>query len=376
MKKFFAPIVILILLLFTGVALVKICYGGGITFKDRSTASLLAASSAQRLVSLDWPPGNVAVSADKRVFFNYHPFAKADRFTNATMFELIDGKPSPYPDLAYQKHYQGVFGMTVDRQNRLWLIEPASLDHPQTVLLGFDLGTNRQILEFRFPPKTAQFAQDLRVSPDGRTIYLADTGLFKFIKPGLVVFDLASKSFRVLLRDDPTAQAEDWVIRTPLGEHKLAWGLVNFTVGIDGIELSRDGKWLYYGAMSNHELYRVPTAALLDPRLTSGQLHEQIQAAGMKPLSDGITIDAEGNILLTDIEHSGIAQLTQDGHLQTLLKKPGVIWADGIAVMPDNSIIFNDSAIPAYVDQLARPPRKEKLEAGRPYSVWKICPLK
>ncbi len=312
------------------------------------------------------------MAADGRIFFCYHPFAKAERFATPTVFELVDGAPRPYPDAAFQARYQGVFGMTVDHQQRLWFVEPASLDHDRTRLLAFDLRTNALVMEHWFPAGEARFAQDLRVSPDGQTIYLADTGLFQFTAASLIVFDVASKAHRIVLSSHSATQPQGWVIHTKLGAHKLAYGLITFAVGIDGIELSADGAWLYYGAMSHARLYKVPTAALRDPQLAPAALERQIVELGRKPLSDGITLDRAGNVLLTDIEHGGIARLDAAGRLTTLVTSLDVLWADGVVAAPNGDIVFTDSAIPAYIDQLGRPPTEASLVSARPYHIYKL----
>ena len=362
----------LALLLLAALLLVKLNYGGGKAYLDVSTVPLISQNKVETLVSLEYPPGNVSVADDGRIFFAYHPFAQVHRFNVPSVFELVAGVPRPYPDADFQKRYQGVFGMTIDKHNRLWVIEPAGLDHKKSRLLAFDLKTNAQVFEYWFPAKEAQFAQDLRVSADGQTVILADTGLFKFTPPALIVFDITAKSYRKVLSQDPSTQPQDWVIRTQNGPHKLGYGLVTFSVGVDGIEFSRDGRWLYYGAMSHQQMYKVPTAALLDATLPAQALSKQVVAVGRKPLSDGITVDAQDNILITDVENGGIARLNAKGELVTLTKSPQVVWADGIAMEPDGKVLFTDSAIPAYIDQLARPPSREKLKASSPYRIYRF----
>lgn len=354
---------------------VRVRFGGGERYPDLGTPPLVAAAAVTPLVALDYPPGNVAIAPSGRTFFNYHPFVKAERFSPATVFELVDGTPRPYPDAAFQQRYQGVFGMTVDRQGRLWFVEPASIDHERTRVLAFDLSSNALVFEHWFPVDQARFAQDLRVSPDGKTVYLADTGLFRFTPASLYVLDVATKAHRRVLGATPTTQPEDWLIHTRFGAHKLGFGLIAFAVGLDGLELSADGAWLYYGAMSHQHLYKVPTAALLDPRLSEAELAKQIVLLGQKPLSDGITLDAQGRVLITDIEHGGLARLdpgSQPARLVTLTRSPAVIWADGVVVAPNGDIVFTDSAIPAYVDQLGRPPAQAKLVASRPYHLYRF----
>jgi hypothetical protein len=268
--------------------------------------------------------------------------------------------------------------MTVDAQNRLWMIEPRGLDHARTRLLAFDLASNKLVFEHWFEGGAAQFAQDMRVSPDGKTVYLADTGLFRFTQASLMLLDVASKSTRLVLQDFAGAQQQQWVIRgsdAPGSSrpHKLGFGLVTFAVGLDGIELSADGSQMVFGAMSNDTLYRVPTAALLNAQLPAQELHAQIQAVGKKPLSDGITLDAQGRIVITDIENNGLALMRPDGQLKTLVRSRNILWADGVVRAPDGSLLFTDSAIPSYIDQLARPPSIEKLKAGAPYAIYRVA---
>jgi sugar lactone lactonase YvrE len=364
-----------VVLFIATLALVVRCrYGGGDPYPDLRTPPLVPATALTTVVALDYPPGNVAIAADGRMFFNYHPFAKAERFGGSTVFELVDGIPRPFPDASFQARYQGVFGMTVDRQQRLWFIEPAGLDHKATRVLAFDLRTNALVFEYWFPADMAQFAQDLRVSADGGTVYLADTGLFEFTRASLIVLDVSTKTPRPVLAGHPSTQPQSWVIQTKLGAHKLAYGLVTFVVGVDGIELSPDGAWLYYGAMSHEHMYKIPTSALRDSAVTPDQLGSQIVEVGRKPLSDGIAIDRDGNLLITDVEHGGIARLDARGALTTLVSSPDVIWADGVVLAPDGDVVFTDSAIPAYIDQLARPPSQETLTAARPYRIYRFHP--
>jgi sugar lactone lactonase YvrE len=348
-------------------------HGTGDFYPDTSTPAVYPEAALERVITLDFPPGNVATSRTGRVFFNYHPFAQAHRFAPAAMFELREGKAQPYPSAEHQSRFQGVFGMTVDRQNRLWLIEPRGLDHERTRLTAFDLNTNQPVFEHTFAADEAQFTQDLRVSADGKTVYLADTGLFRFTPASLLGLDVASKTHRRVLEQDASAQPQNWITQRFDGKpHKLAWGLVAFTVGLDGIEVSADGQWLYYATMSHDTAYRVPTAALNDPTLSVAQLSAKIEKVGKKPLSDGITLDPQGNLLITDIEHSAIAKLSADGKLQTLARRNDIIWSDGITMAADGSGWLTDSGIPAYLHPLALPPSLDALSAKRPYGIYRL----
>ena len=362
----------LALCLVLGLVLIKVRYGRGAPYPDLSAAPRVAAADVKTLASLDLPPGNVTSSRDGRIFFNTHPFAQSHRFTDAFLFELVDGSPRPFPDAASQSELQFVFGMTVDAQNRLWLTCPATLDRARTRLIAYDLATNHKVLDRELPRGVGRFAQDLRVSPDGQTLFLADTGAFRLTHAAIVVVDVRSWTARELLAADPSTQAQDLTIGTRAGPYRLGFGLLSFQVGVDGIALSPDGDWLYFATMSHGTLYRVRAALLLDATLPPGELARQVEKVGPKPLSDGIALAPDGAVLITDIEHGGIARLDTHGHLETLVRMEQVIWADGVHVTASGDVLFTDSAIPAYIDQLLRPPALARLRAGKPYHIYRF----
>lgn len=353
---------------------VKCRYGRGEPYPSVATAPIVPKEKVSVLVELDLPPGNLARSRSGRVFFNTHPFVRSERFASAFLFELVDGVPRPYPDAATQRDLQFVFGMTVDREERLWLTSPATLDRKTTRIQAFDLATGKRVVDRELAPEVGRFAQDLRVAPDGRTLYLADTGAFRFTHASLLVVDLADWSVREVLGDHPSTQPQGWTIRTRTGPYRIGWGLLSFVVGIDGIALSDDGQWLYYAAMSHDTLHRVPTAKLRDRSLPAAELAKAVEAVGKKPLSDGIAMAKDGSVLITDVENGGLARLTPDGTLKTLVQLEQVIWADGVVVSEGGEVMFTDSAIPAYIDPLLRPPSKARLDAGRPYRIYRFGP--
>jgi hypothetical protein len=76
---------------------------------------------------------------------------------------------------------------------------PSRAKAKQTRLLAIDMQSGALVIDYQFAPSEAGFAQDMRVSEDGATIYLADTGLFKLSKANLIVFFVAKQTSRTLL---------------------------------------------------------------------------------------------------------------------------------------------------------------------------------
>jgi sugar lactone lactonase YvrE len=357
-----------------GLLFVKLRYGGGAPYPDVNTPPLVAPSDVRTLIELEMPPGNVTSSRDGRIFFNTHPFTQSHRFTDAFLFEIVDGMKRPYPDAAAQADARFVFGMTVDGQGRLWLISPAELERDRTRIQAYDLGSNRRVIDHELPPGVGRFAQDLRVSKDGRTLFLADTGALRFTRAAILVVDVESWAAREVLANDPSTQPQDWVMRsrTPQGPHRIGFGLITFQVGVDGIALSQDGAWLYYGTMTHDTLHRIRTEHLMDPRLSPGELASRVERVGRKPMSDGIEVAEDGGVLLTDVENGSVVRIDPSGRLTTLVRDARIVWSDGINITAGGDVLLTDSSISSYTDQLMRPPKLAVLEAGRPYRIYRF----
>lgn len=350
---------------------VKVLYGGGSLYPDLGTKPLVSASRAKVLVELPLPPGMVVTTKEGRVFFTYHPFAAPLRFAKGVLFELVKGDKRPYPNQALQPKLKGMMGITVDHQGRLWLVIPGQMENKATKIMAIDLKKNEVVLTHELPKGVGGLAQDLRVSRDGKTVYLADTGMFHFIPGSLVVFDVATKKARVVLKGHPSTRPQNWKMRTHQGTHSIGFGLLTFAVGLDGIALTPDDKWLYFATMSHDSLYKIPTAALKDASLSEAALAKKIVFVSKKPLSDGIDIDPKGRIYLTDVEAGrGLSVLTTKGKLKTLFRSKEVVWADCVHVGADGRVYMTDSAIPSYLDPFLRHPSKATLDAKGPYRIY------
>ena len=126
-------------------------------------------------------------------------------------------------------------------------------------------------------------------------------------------------------------------------------------------------------SMTNSQLCRVPLASVLDPKISPADLGRKVETLGAKPMSDGITMDISGEVILSDVEHGGLMAFDlQTRKARTLVRSRDVIWADGVATGPDGSLHFTDSALSAYIGQLAGPPDKALLTARRPYFIYRL----
>ncbi|MGB0521795.1 MAG: L-dopachrome tautomerase-related protein [Flammeovirgaceae bacterium] len=369
MKKFFKVVgVIVFLLLIVLVITLRIRYGGGSYYQDLSTEPLFPSSALEIAATYHEPFGNLAVSANGRLFFTIHPESRPE--TNKVM-EWVNNKAIPYPNTEMQSsHFNTVLGMFIDNQNRLWTVDHGNHGLEEVRVSAFDLTTNQLVHDYVFPPEVAEkgsFFNDLQVSADGKRVYVADVS-FWGKNPAIAVYDMEKgKSWRTL-EGHHSVIAQDWIIQNPTKEMTFFGGLVALKPGIDGIAIDSAGEWIYYGAMTHSGLYRVPTTALDNPDLSAEDLANQVEKVADKPLSDGLSTDVQNNCYITDVEHGAIIRASPDGQLTTLVKDMEKIrWADAISFGPDSMCYFVDSAIP---DQMLQ--SKAHIQSRGPYFIYKF----
>lgn len=347
----------------------RVRYGGGEPLPDLSTAPLLGEDALEEVLSYPEPVGNVAVSPDNRLFFTVHPESRPQ---GNKLLEWVAGAAVPYPNGAVQQHlFQTVLGLVVDRQNRLWTIDNGNHGFGVARLLAFDLATGGVVHNHEFPRDIApvgSFLQDLQVSADGNSVFIADASIWRK-HPAIIVYDVAARSARRVLESHDSVSAQDYLVRNPLRDMKFLGGLVSLKAGVDGIVLDAADEWLYYGAINHDELFRVRVRDLLNPTLPAIQLENDVEKFSSKPLSDGLSADLAGNIFVTDVEHGSVMRVNPGRELATVIRSPRIRWADSLSFGPDGWLYLADSAIP---EQVLRP--KEYITSRGPYYIFRFRP--
>jgi len=362
MKKLLAVFVLALI----GLAIwLKLTFGGRVVpFPDRSTEPLLPASAVETVAELPEAPGNIAVSSDGRVFFNFHPEARP----KMKVAEWVDGKAVPFPDASFNL-FETPFSLRIDRQGRLWTLDTGfhGARHPR--LLAFGLETRKLLRRWDIPGDVAglgSYVQDFQVSPDGKHVFLADIGILSR-KPALIVYDVERNIGRRVLERDASVVDKPFLIDAKGKEMILLGGLYAMHPAVDSIGIDTSGEWLYYGPMSGERLFRVRTADLIDESLSPEQLSSRVGDYGPKPQSDGLSLDTAGNVYLCDVEHGALSILTPARELRTLVRDPRWRWPDGLSFGPEDWLYVTDSAIP---EILLRSKRHMREQA--PYYIWRL----
>jgi len=343
-------------------------YGGGEPYPDLNGAPVVAETALEVVVTSSEPIGNLAVSAEGRLFYTIHP---ESRPTGAKLLEWVDNAPKPFPSEEAQALFETPLGVVVDRQNRLWVIDHGNHGTGTPRLLAFDLETGAVVHDYQFDSSVAElgsFLQDLQLDSTGKHVFIADVSFWRK-NPGLVIYDVDARSARRVLDGDESVSPQDWLVRNPTKDMKFFGGLVVLKPGVDGIAIDRNDDWIYYGAMAHDTMFRVKVADLLDVSLTQGALAARVEPVGEKPLNDGMSTDNDGNLLITDVEHGSVMRMTPQGKLTTLVASPRIRWADALSFGPDGWLYLADSAIP---DQMLR--SKAHMKEAVPYHIFRFQP--
>jgi sugar lactone lactonase YvrE len=348
-----------------GAAILDARYGGGDAFTDRTTEPMLNEDALQLVADLEFPPGNIAVSTSGRIFFTFHPEGRPDY----NLAELVDGKAEP---LAFHSEsgveLESVLSLRIDQQNRLWLLDYANHGSGQPKIVAVDLDSMKVVHEHNFSSDIAGLGShlnDFQVDTKGQFIYIADASIFGK-DPAVIVYDIQSKKARRVIEDHESVDA-DYYIPVVEGEKMLMLGFFAIRPGVDSIALDRRNEWLYFAPVSDDHMHRVRVSDLQNPELNAEELASKIEPFALKTMSDGITTDNEGNIYISDLEHSAIVVMNPQGQLSTLYKNPKLRWPDGFSFGPDGELYVTASAL----QHVMLKPASYIAQKG-PYQIFKL----
>lgn len=314
-----------------------------------ASSPILPETALEIVAELPIPPGNIAVSSRGRLFFNYHP----EYHPPVKVLEIRNRAVVPFPSVAFQAHYITVLSMRVDQQDRLWLLDFANHGMSGVPrLFGFDLRKQDQLIaNHSFPAEVAGFGSmlnDFQVDPKGEMMYIADTSMIASA-PGIVVLDLRTLSSRRLLSGHASMFGTSTFLK--VAHESIGFGPLGMKINVDSIALDRQGRWLYFGALTGHRLYAIGTEAMQAYLVNNNTkaLEGAVKVVCTeKPATDGLSMDSAGNIWMTAIEHSALAiampTANKDGPpifsvMKAVQSDKYLRWPDGLSFGPEGLYI-------------------------------------
>lgn len=274
---------------------------------------------------------------------------------------LGDGTLRPYPDeewndwrnngkneMSAEDHWVCVQSVVADGRGSLWVLDPAAPANERVVpggpqLVQVDLATNRVVRTLPFDGSVApqgSYLNDVRFSPDGRHAYITESGA----GGANVVVDLESGSARRALDGHPSTQPEKDVMVTVDGEPLRRPDGRGVEFAADGIALSRDGRHLYWQALTGRTLYRIATEALTDAGLSGEELGGKVERVGENGVSDGLWIGAGGRMYISSLEENAV-KVREGDRVTTLVQDERLRWPNTFSEGPDGTIYVTASRI-------------------------------
>ncbi len=281
--------------------------------------------------SQDIRPCNIAMNTQKNVYVSINPLTPS----NTKVFKLnIDGantgEPYPNDDLVTGKESQikAIIGIKTDSKGNLWMLDMANKQ-----FLVWNTGNNALEKTLKIPADVTietSFLQDFVIDEKHNRVIIAD----------MTQGDLKSAPLPAFI-----------VINIETGEAKrMAQGHQSMLPEIEGgfalnpIAIDPSYNYIYFGALNGRTIYRVPAQSFESEE----QLRQTIEKFGEKSFSDGIAVDANENVYVTNIEKNEIGIFNKENGFKTLAKLPeNQSWPDGLHVA-------NDGYLYGTVDQLNR----------------------
>ena len=330
------------------------------------------------VAEVDQGPGNITVTPDGRILISLHQFFGPEMRVAEVM---PDGTLAPFPDAWWAVGFQSrlalnsVLGIQSDSRGVVWMLDNGLRDGVIPKLVGWDTQSNRLERLITLPrPVTAEnsFVNDLAVDRDHDAIYIADPAGGD--NAALIVVDLRTGTSRRVLEGHQSVVPEDTdlviddravEIRQPDGS------TLRPRVGVNPIVLDHDNEWLYFGPMHGTSLYRIRAAHLRDPILDrEGRLPSVVERHGDKVISDGSSMDSDGNVYISDLAGSAVGVTDPDGGYRPLVSDARLAWPDAFSFGPDGMLygvanqLHRSATLNAGTD-----------EAKPPFLIYRITPL-
>lgn len=279
----------------------------------------------------------ITVSHDNRLFASLTQSEGA----GLQLAEVVNNQLKAFPDAAWNQwdakdpehHFYHVNALRIGPDGDLWVMDSGNKGigtGDQAVaggakLVRINLASGKVVGSYVFKAPTLQptsYLDDVRFNGD--FAYITDPGAV-----GLVVLNLKSgKSWRLL--DNHPLSIDHQPIYAD-GKKLILRDGREKRVGLDQLEVSPDGKWLYYQAIPG-PLARIETRYLNDSALTAAEVAKHAEKVRDTWSTGGTAIDADGNIYASDINTRSIKRIAPNGEVTTVVQDPRLIWIDAMWV--------------------------------------------
>jgi sugar lactone lactonase YvrE len=290
-----------------------------------------------------------------------------------------DGSYKPFPGNRWNEwgegknpleHFVDVNSIFADGRGSLWVVDAAAPGFAKGIggaakLVQIDLATDQVVRSIPFDAKTMgeneRFGH-LRIHGDHGFLTESKTGAF-------VIVNLTDGSYRKVLSGHPLMRCEPQDVPVIEGR-KLQRGGKPAYIHNDLLEISADGKTLYFCCLFGRKMFQIPLSIMKDTSASDETIAANISVAFKLdgPWIAGMCRDSAGNLYFTDAENNALRKRDRNGVVTVLLKDPLLIWPIAPSIDPEGNLyvtatqlnrvaMFNDG-----VDKVERPWRMFKLQ--------------
>ncbi|MCI2260829.1 major royal jelly family protein [Xanthomonas indica] len=321
------------------VLLAAACFAGCGAFAASVAASVAAAHPAKPVVVRESQqmPWNAVVLDGRGRFIVSTP-----RWTGNTGPAVAiagkDGALAPYPDAGWNRWTPGsaaarafvsVNAIHQDARGDLWIVDtgtPAFGGTPVAdgaKVVHIDPRTDRVVRVYVFPKEVIRnhsYVDDIRIH-DGHA-YLTDAG-----EGAVIVLDLDSG--RARRRFDGAAFARARANDRIVVNGKVLTGTDGkpLQVNADPLELSPDGRTLYFGPLTG-PLAQIETRYLDDDGIDDAALAQHVRPWFDNPPIGGTAMGADGSLYYTPLADNTLMRRAPDGTVSTIAHDRDLRWAD------------------------------------------------
>ncbi len=252
------------------------------------------------------------------------------------------GHPVPYPDAAWNSWREGedashafvdVNSIHLDDKGSLWAVDTGSPEFGGSALPGgaklvqIDLATGKIVRVIHLGPDVVlpgSYVDDVRFR--GEVAYSTDAG-----RPGIIIVNLETGAQRRVLENNAatTAPADRPIVVD--GVTLMGPDGKPLRVHSDPMEISRDGKWFYFGPLEG-PWSRIETRWLDDFSASPETIASKVQPWADIPPAGGTALDANGDFYFSDLATNSVKRRTPDGTVTTLVRDSRLHWVDAMTI--------------------------------------------
>lgn len=291
----------------------------------------------------DYRGGGITITPAGRILVSMHPL---DNPKIKVVEIMANGSKQPFPNADWADGpatgavgLSSVIGIHTDSNGIVWILDMGGDKAPAQLVAWNSINNtlHKKIPLTKPSLLDNSFIQDFAIDEKHQKIYIADMTFGNFsgaTKPAIIVVDLKTGHSKRVLEGASQLMPEnrDIVIEASLLASKTKEGNTNkLRFGLNPIAIDEQNKWLYFGAFTGTKIYRIPTTALADTKMSDKRLSAKIKIYGPKQPSDGIAYAPGGGILVTDLEHNAVG-LTIQGKYEIIKQDKKLSWPDSLAI--------------------------------------------